>query len=370
MSSPLQRLYRTKFALLAVVSAFAGIALLAVAHWADLQTGWSWLRSLPVNDVGLAFFTTGLFGVLFQYVGQRDAEERNLQRIQSVIADDFASKPDGLVAMVSSETRDRIVENCLGMQLGDATLAHDMYKDVRRQVVTAAERWHDVRVSISLSPWSDGPPTGRGAMFVATIRRSYRVVPSGPIMRFACVSDLDEYRELLRDPASNVVWYFEPLAELLDASSPGVFKLVELSIDGKAHKVRRLKRSGASVYTADIRGEVDDWPREVVIEYTYEVLVQRASHLIELGVGKPCKGLDIQLWYGDCGIRHVSVVDLIASAQEPRVMRGSVSDRKPMVKVSFDGWVFPKSGVGFVWVLETEVTGKTSKAQNSDSVLP
>src|SRR2546423_1594125 len=132
--SPLQRLYRTKFTLLAVVSTFAGAALIFLARWVDTSSNGAWLKSWPVNDIGLGLFTTGLFGVLFQYVGQRDAEEDNLQPIRHVIAEDFASKPDGLVALVSPEARDRIIQNCLGIQLGDRALAEHVYADLRDQL--------------------------------------------------------------------------------------------------------------------------------------------------------------------------------------------------------------------------------------------
>jgi hypothetical protein len=64
--SPLQRLYKTKFALLAVASAVVGAALILLAHWAATQPDWAWVQNWPVNDVGLALFTTGLFGVIFQ----------------------------------------------------------------------------------------------------------------------------------------------------------------------------------------------------------------------------------------------------------------------------------------------------------------
>jgi hypothetical protein len=39
------------------------------------------------------------------------------------------------VTLVSSETRDRIVENCLQIQLGDQALARDLYADLREQLV-------------------------------------------------------------------------------------------------------------------------------------------------------------------------------------------------------------------------------------------
>jgi hypothetical protein len=115
--SPLRRLYRTKFALVAVVSAVGGIALIVLAHWAAVDPSGAWLRTWPVNEIGLGLFITRLFGVLFHHVGQRDPEEEQIRRLRQVIADDLAGRPDGLVAMVSSETRDRIAESCLRLQL-------------------------------------------------------------------------------------------------------------------------------------------------------------------------------------------------------------------------------------------------------------
>jgi hypothetical protein len=38
-------------------------------------------------------------------------------------------------------------------------------------------------------------------MFVATIRTEYRITSASPMMRFACVSDVGESRELLQDPS-------------------------------------------------------------------------------------------------------------------------------------------------------------------------
>jgi hypothetical protein len=211
-SSTLQRLYRTKFALVAVVSSVTGIGLILLARWADAQPSAAWLRTWPMNEVGLGLFTTGLFGVLFHYVGYRDAEEEQLQRIRHVISGDLAARPDGLVTMLSSETRDCIVENCLRIQLGDAALARDLYTDLRAQIAGAGERRYDMDMSVALAPWPRGAASGKGAMFVATIRTEYRVAPVSPILRFACVSDLDEYRELPQDPTCTLVHYFQPVA--------------------------------------------------------------------------------------------------------------------------------------------------------------
>ncbi|MFC1438469.1 hypothetical protein ABUW04_09400 [Streptacidiphilus sp. N1-10] len=228
MQSPLQRLYRTKLALLATVSTVAGIGLLVLAHWVSGHLYGSWVLNLPIGDVGSALFTTGLIAILFEYINQADAEERANERLRKVlkeeapairdaVVDGFAFAPEALTNVSSPETLDRIITNCLTIQLGDPELAADSYTDLREQVVRSPERFYDARVSADLAPWEGDPSTG-DSMFVATIRWEYRVTPTSSTMRFACVSDLDEYRELRQDLSVTDAWYFEPLAGLNGAA--------------------------------------------------------------------------------------------------------------------------------------------------------
>jgi hypothetical protein len=58
----------------------------------------------------------------------------------------LVGSPDGPVAMVSPETRDRIGENCPDRQLGDAALARGLYADLRAQLVRDPERQYHVDV--------------------------------------------------------------------------------------------------------------------------------------------------------------------------------------------------------------------------------
>jgi hypothetical protein len=378
MKSPLQRLYQTKLALLATVSTVAGVALMVLARWASTQMTLNWLHNLPINDVGSALLTTGLIVILFEYVDAQDAEERATQRLRKVLADSkgelrdavvegFAFTPDSLTNVASPATLDRVVENCLGLQLGDRTLAKDVYADLREQVVRAQERCQDVQVSVVLSRWDGGSAAGEGAMFVATVKWEYRVVPASPVMRFSCASDPDEYRELLQDPSSNGVWYFEPVAGL-DGASPEAYELVQFVVDGRSRPIRRSQRAGTQTFTVNLGQEVVSDGREVTIFYTYRVLIQQRSHLLHLGVAKPSKGFKVQLQYGDCGIRYVNVLDFIASAQQARMVRSPASLPTPAVEVGFDGWVLPGSGVAFVWVLEDERGQQTPIREVDDRV--
>ena len=193
-------------------------------------------------------------------------------------------------------------------------------------------------------------------MFVATVRTSYRTVPGNTTLRFACVSDMTEYRELIADPATEV-WYFQPVAEL-DGASPAVFELAQFTVNGHDRPIRRTKRRGSQVYTVAL-GAAASTGEEVVLSYTYRALVQRAGHLLYLEIPRPTNGIKVSLWYADSGIRYVSALDFIASSRAARVLRAPKTAPTPSVDIAFDGWVFAKSGVAFVWVLEEEVATRT-----------
>jgi hypothetical protein len=76
---------------------------------------------------------------------------------------------------------------------------------------------------------------------------------------------------------------------------------------------------------------------------------------LELDISRPTKGLRVQLAYGGCGIRRVNVADYIASSRQPGLSRLPASAPTPSIALRFDGWMLPKAGVAFVWVLEREL---------------
>jgi hypothetical protein len=69
-------------------------------------------------------------------------------------------------------------------------------------------------------------------------------------------------------------------------------------------------------------------------------------------VDQPTKGLSVDLDYSDCGIAYGNVLDFIASSQKTRVSQSPKAVPGKNVSVEFDGWVFPRSGLAFVWVLD------------------
>lgn len=360
MQDPLHRLYKTKLTLLAVVLTLAGLGLLIGAHWVGGVPGLSWLAAWPLTDLGSALFTTGLVVVGFEYVDGQDSEERASQRLRAVlqaeapairdaVIDGFAFKQDDLARVATPETLDQIIRNSLTLRLGDVAFATEVYDDIRDQAIRAAERWHDVKVSIRLS-MDRGATAESTAAFVATVRWEYSLIPQHQTRRFVAVSDRDEYRELAQDPAGTSAWYIRPKLHV-DAGDRDAFELVQFQVDGEDRPIRRTARKGGQTYTVNLGRESLEADRLVTVSYTYRTLVSRNGHLLHFDIEQPTRGISVELDYSDTDISYVKILDFIASSKKSRILQTPATVPGGSIGVEFDGWLMPRSGVAFVWVL-------------------
>lgn len=369
MADPLQQLYKTKLQLIAVLLAGAGIGLIAWGYWLAGDAREPDVLSAAAVNFGFAFVTTALVAFIFEYLdrkygeqqarqGLREAVRAEAPAIRDAVLDSLAFNADELKDLVSKEQLDRIAAGALALRLEDKQLANELYADLRDQVLTAPERWHDVNISVALSPWEHGPTTGSGSMFVATIRWEYKTKPSMNTVRFACVADDQEYRELLRDPTVTSAWHFDASGGI-DPVGRDVFDLLSFTVDGAERKIRRTTRPGAQIYSVGLApGTVD---REITVAYTYRVLAQRHGHLLYLDIPRPAKGVRLQLDYSRAGIKRVNVLDYFASSKGSRVEQARAAADAKIVNVSFDGWTLPRAGVAFVWVLMDELASTDSR---------
>lgn len=366
MASPLHQLYKTKLQLAVVVTAVLGVGLLTVSRATENASlpVLSWLVGWPTGELGAALIGGSLIGVIYEYYARqesrvlateqfRSAIRQEAPALRDAVVDSLTFDPATLKSVASPETLDRIATNVIGLRVEDQALAGEVYADLRDQVIRSPERWRNADISLSLAEWTAGPTTGHGSMFEITLRCEYRVRPANNTMRFACVSDIAEYRELLRDPTVAAPWHVDPSGGV-DAASRHTFELLQLSVNGKPMKIRRTARTGAQLYTAAL-GQAAASGQEVTIAYRYRLLVQRHGHVLYLDLPRPTKGLHVQLNYAGASIRRVNVLDFIASSQQSRVEHAPDVTQAKTIDVGFDGWIFPRSGVAFVWVLEDEL---------------
>lgn len=352
MSSLLQRLYKTKLALIATVFTTSGIAFLAVARWQV----WG---SIPVGDVGSALLTTGLLALAFEYFDSQDADERlkavidtKAPVLRDSVVEGFVTRPERLTSIASPETLNTVIRNCITAQLSDPELAADLYTNLAWQISEATKPpQYDAHVTLSLAPSEHGPRTGFGSMFVVTTRWQYRTPNLPPLLRFSAVTDPQVYQQLTADPASIETWLLHP--------SKDDFELLQCTINGQPQTIARRKNGNNRLFTVttnsvETSGYID-------VTYTHRTLVSQHGHQLFIDFSTT-KGLRLDFTYTpECDIRHVNVLPYIASPTQPRVERSPHGITNPSISLDFgDAWTFPRSGVVFTWLLNREVAPPTA----------
>lgn len=363
--SPYHRLRRLKAALLAVSLTLAGILLMMLNTWlAPLRLGdWQWLQALPLGELGGILFGAGLLSTFFEYTFRRDQEAHTLARFRQIIREEaptmrdavvegFAIHPEHLKRVATPELLDDIAANVMALRLGDEQFAREIYRDIRDQAIRAAERWYDVAVRVRLSTAVERSTAGTPLLDVM-VGWEYTTVPSSATRRFACVSDQDEYTELLTDTPATAAWLLQNRPGV-EAASRSSYELLELTVDGRSQTIRRSTRKTGQTYSVSLDEDaVQGQP--VRIRQVIRTVVPQWGHRLFFEVAQPTRNLSVHLDYSNTTIADLRVSDTVATAQAARVTRMPGK----AVTVEASGWLMPHSGFAFTWALQDELPQTT-----------
>lgn len=384
MRDILTRLYKTKLLLSAVLLVVAGLSLLAISNYIDrhFDSG-SWLVLAPVSEFGGILIGAGLLSIWLDHFlkGERDAiEDLRLRQLlheqapamrDAVLAAFAANNPD-LKRVATPEMLDQIITNSLALRLDDPQFAAEIYTDVRDQAVLATERWHDAVLSIDLSPFAvemgPGPALShspnRVDYFAITVRWEYTVVPRHAVRRFICTSDRAEYQDIAGAQGDTTGWFLKASTGV-NASSPEAFELVQFTVNGKDRPIRRSSRTHSQTYTAAVGADVVAAGEPVNIAFTYRTLTRRQNPLLFFEVQQPTRDLSVDLDYSGTGIAELAALDFIPSLRPTRIERTPTELPHSSVRMQVDGWIFPRSGIAFVWTLVDSAPVKRSPGRSA-----
>ena len=370
------RLRKTKAAFLATALTLAGVLLIMFNSWlSTLSLGnWSWLHALPLGELGGTLFGAGLLGTLFEYSFRKDQEAATTRQFRQIIHDEapamrdaviegFRFNTDDLERIATPQLLDELAVNSLGMRFGDAAFGREVYGDIKHQAITAEERWYDARVDATL-----GIPRVRSIaptpFFDLLVRWEYTVVPKHRFRKFAVVSDRQRYDQMVAERGETSVW-FKPSGTGLDVTDEASFALVEFSVNGSSVSIERTADTHSQIYTVDIGEDLVTAQQPVVMSFTYRSRLRRDGHMVHFDVDRPTKGFELELNYQDAGIAKMKLVDFISSTRRARVSEAPDVAGVKKYTMSYDGWVLPRAGVAFVWILEDESLDKSVQAHET-----
>ena len=370
------RLRKTKAAFLATALTLAGVLLIMFNSWlSTLSLGnWSWLHALPLGELGGTLFGAGLLGTLFEYSFRKDQEAATTRQFRQIIHDEapamrdaviegFRFNTDDLERIATPQLLDELAVNSLGMRFGDAAFGREVYGDIKHQAITAEERWYDARVDATL-----GIPRVRSVapnpFFDLLVRWEYTVVPKHRFRKFAVVSDRQRYDQMVAERGETSVW-FKPSGTGLDVTDEASFALVEFSVNGSSVSIERTADTHSQINTVDSVEDLVTAQQPVVMSFTYRSRLRRDGHMVHFDVDRPTKGFELELNYQDAGIAKMKLVDFISSTRRARVSEAPDVAGVKKYTMSYDGWVLPRAGVAFVWILEDESLDKSVQAHET-----
>lgn len=358
-----ERIYQLKVTIVALVSLGFGVILQAFAGYAASRPELAWVGFWQIGSIGGTLFAAGLFGLVWDYFDGKDKEERDDERVRRLlkesapefrdaVVEGFAVNSDDLKRVATPDLLDSIAVNVLALRLGDREFAREVYEDVRDQAIRAKERWSDVDVTVRLSSMNETSPSGV-PRFNVTVEWEYTVTPTHAVQRFACVSDGDEFQELLTDIPTTSTWFMTPRPGF-EANARASFELLRFSVDGKERSIRRTERKSGQTYSASIGDDAVRAGKPVRIRHVYRTITPKSGHRLFIAIGQPTKGISLSMDYTDTDISHMSVTDLISSAKRPQVTRMPEEVAAKQINIDVPGWLLPQAEVTFVWTLASE----------------
>ncbi|MGU3500900.1 hypothetical protein [Mycobacterium sp. C31M] len=364
-SSTASRLRKTKAALLAVALTFSGVLLIMLNGWiADLDLGtWNWLHAVPLAELGGTLFGAGLLGTLFEYSFRKDQEEATVEQFREIIKEQapamrdaviegFAIHPDDLKRVANPELLDDIASNVMSLRLGDEQFAREIYRDIRDQAIHAAERWYDVEVRVRLSNASDRSAGGT-PLFDVVVEWEYTTVPSGPVRRFACVSDRDEYHDLVLDAPATAAWFMTPRPGI-DAADRRFYELLELTVDGDPQQISRTARKTGQTYTVHL-GAAAQTGEQVRIRQVFRTVTPTWGHRLFFELPQPGRNVSLTMDYTNTDIAQMRVSDTVGALVPPQVSQLPSTVPGRVISVESPGWLLSKAGFAFTWTLKSEL---------------
>ena len=361
-----RRLLKTKAALLAVSFTLIGILLIMLNAWlATLSLGnWSWLRHLPLDEVGGPLLGAGLVSTILDYSYRRDQEDVAIQRTQqaivdlspaklwSVLCEGLARHPAELARLTAPERLDDAAAAIMAQRLGDEQFAREIYTDIRDQAIRAAERWYDVEARVRLSTAVERSTAGTPLLDV-TVEWEYTTVPSGSERRFACVSDRAAYNALRGDIPATSTWFMAPRPGM-DARSQESHELLELTVDGRPQPIRRTVQATGQTYRVRL-DDVAQSGKPVRIRQIFRTSTPAWGHRLFFELPQPARNMSLAVDYTNTSIADIRVSDTVATFQPSQLVHTPEAAVGKVISLNARGWLLPKTGFAVTWTLESEL---------------
>lgn len=189
----------------------------------------------------------------------------------------------------------------------------------------------------------------------------YETVLKKNILKFVCVRDIEEMNMAMHD-TNLFSRYMLPIRKDIVDNISQIYKTNFVEING--HRLKeindiQLKQSeyyySQSFDCSELSCLIG---KKVSIRYRITTVINKFGHFYTMVTEYPIKNLSMVFDIGDTNISQVCPIDCFSSGNVPKYTYTPAKDniKKIEVTVGKDEWVYPRSGVTFVWRLANEIS--------------
>jgi len=257
------------------------------------------------------------------------AEERSIDRIDSIIRQCFQARAR------SEELGNAIYYEMFETLFGKEDRQLELREDFRYDI-TVAEGGGEERA----------PRERDDAGLNVTTRVAYRKTLKNDTFFIGCAFDEEQLAAFFEDPRCEYRWLMSKGEHLVMERD---FRVAQVTVEGRDVPIIRTEMTSRG-YEVWCRAEGLGEKVNAQVDMAIEIFTKksRANNVFSVYIVYPTRGLDINFNYEQCRFRHVREVSFFAGKQPyPEVRREK--GKFIRLRVPDHTWIFPNSGVTFIW---------------------
>ena len=288
---------------------------------------------------------------IFLHEGQADRVEPSLRRI-------FIPDEEKSIARIDTIIRHCFQTRARNAELGDA-IYYEMFETLFGKEDRRLELRNNFRYRIRVGEFSpgEGVPDGDTMLHrvpVPSRRDSFRVTTCveytkeirNPVFMIGCALDNEQLAAFFEDPRCEYRWLLNPGEGLVPERD---FQVNRVRIDGEEAPLIRTEstKRGYEVWFGS-EAFAKKLNRPVRMEIEIETKQRKSNRLFSAYLVYPTRGMEISFQYEGTGIRNVRDVGFFAG-KHPYPETTREEGKSVTLRLGNDAWIFPTSGVTFVW---------------------
>jgi alanine racemase len=169
-----------------------------------------------------------------------------------------------------------------------------------------------------------------------------------PVFMIGCAQDNEQLAAFFEDPRCEYRWLLNPGEGLVAERD---FQVNSVRIDGEKVPFLRQEKTGRGYEVwFGSEGLQKKLNRQVRVEIEIETKQRKSNRLFSAYLVYPTRGMEISFQYEGTGIKNVRDVGFFAG-KHPHPETTREEGKSVTLRLGNDAWIFPTSGVTFVWDL-------------------